>query len=196
VVPEASGGRGAARWFVLLSSGGGVTGVARSPGLPWWCHGERLSLKRCRARRMGSRGGGFLRASVRMGRLSNGKRPLILYIRRFVYLGLGLTFADGPLSSSRLFRLTEAQNRINLPNFGSRETGTELITEFFGSSSFGFGSGSFGLVFSFWLNLPRVTRGSPSCQRAPRVPRARRKYAEGSGAPVLTLLGSSALMMS
>jgi hypothetical protein len=52
------------------------------------------------------------------------------------------------------------------------------------------------LVFSFWLNLPRVTRGSPSCQRAPRVPRARRKYAEGSGAPVLTLLGSSALMMS
>jgi hypothetical protein len=34
-------------------------------------------------------------------------------------------------------------------------------------------------------------RGSPPCQRAPHVPRARQKYAKGSGAPVLTLQGLS-----
>jgi hypothetical protein len=33
-------------------------------------------------------------------------------------------------------------------------------------------------------------RGSMSCQRAPRVPWARQKYAKGSGAPVLMLSGS------
>jgi hypothetical protein len=32
--------------------------------------------------------------------------------------------------------------------------------------------------------------GSLSCQRAPRVPWARQKYAKGSGTPVLTLPGS------
>jgi hypothetical protein len=33
-------------------------------------------------------------------------------------------------------------------------------------------------------------RGSPPCQRAPRVPRARQKYAKEVGAPVLTLQGT------
>jgi hypothetical protein len=33
-------------------------------------------------------------------------------------------------------------------------------------------------------------RDSPPCQRAPRVPRVRLKYAKGSGAPVLMLPGS------
>jgi hypothetical protein len=34
-------------------------------------------------------------------------------------------------------------------------------------------------------------RGFSHCQRAPRVPRARQKYAKGSGAPMLTLQGSN-----
>jgi hypothetical protein len=34
------------------------------------------------------------------------------------------------------------------------------------------------------------SHGSLSCQRAPRVPRTRRKYTEGSDTPVLTLPGS------
>jgi hypothetical protein len=43
-----------------------------------------------------------------------------------------MEFADGPLCRSRLFRLTEGGNRINLTNFGYLPTGTELGTEFFG----------------------------------------------------------------
>lgn len=62
----------------------------------------------------------------------------------FVYLGLDLTFVNGPLSSFSVISV----NRFP----GNR---TELITELFGSSFFGFGY--FGLIFSFRLNLPRAS---------------------------------------
>jgi hypothetical protein len=118
-------------------------------------------VKGRRARGCGSRSSDCLRASVRMWGDWGMERDICFYIHiyvGFVFLGLGLTFVDGPLSTSQLFRLTKVENQIDLTNFGSQEIGTELITEFFGSGSFGFGSGYFGSVFCSRLNLPRVTR--------------------------------------
>jgi hypothetical protein len=72
-------------------------------------------------------------------------------------MGYWAVFVDGLLCLSRLFRLTEGQNRINPAKFGSQQVRTELETEFFGFGSFGFGSDSFGSVFSSRLILPRFT---------------------------------------
>jgi hypothetical protein len=58
-----------------------------------------------------------------------------------------MEFADGPLYTSRLFRLTEGGNRFNLTNFGYLIAGTDF---------FGFGSGYFGSIFSSLLILPRL----------------------------------------
>jgi hypothetical protein len=57
----------------------------------------------------------------------------------------------------RLVRLTGSRNRIFFSYFGSSKLGTEQGTKFFGFGSFGFDSGSFGLVARFWFFVPRLS---------------------------------------